>query len=164
MSGCWGWRTIAWAGIRSGFELLLEAAGEGKEDRIALVSAEIRLTCADAGDSVFSRVASAILIYGDLARDSYEDWLRHREARLFGMLMLRHRQQHGAFPEDLESIRVPEIPRSPHGGTWRLGTDRETKKPAIFLDGGRVYTYQVLAPEEGDFHSDRDTSPLFSFR
>jgi len=154
----------AWNGIRAEFKPLLAAARAADEPGIDRASRAIRQAGASAGDTVFGRIASAILIYGGLARDSYEDWRRHREARLFGLLMLRHKQQHGAFPDDLESIRVPEIPPSPHGGAWRLGTDLETKKPAIFLDGGRVYTYQVLAPEEGDFHSDRETKPLFSFR
>jgi hypothetical protein len=157
-------KLAAWNGIRTAFAPLLAAAAAHDEEGTRRAAAAIREACSAAEGTLFARVASPILVYGDLARDNYEHWLRTREARLFGMLMLRHREEHGAFPEDLEMVRVEEIPRSPHGGIWRLGTDPETRKPAVYLDGGRVYTYQVLAPREGDFHGDRETKPLFSFR
>ncbi len=154
----------AWSGLIREFRSLIDSAESGDEDRIRYGAERLRGACAEEKGTIFARLAGSLLVYGNLARDNYESWLRTREARLFGMLMLRYRAEHGAFPEDLESIRVEEIPKSPHGGTWRLGVDRETKKPAVFLDGGRVYSYQILAPREGDFHSDRETRPLFSFR
>lgn len=155
---------LALSVVQGWFRKFLTAQRADDDEALDAIAEQIREDCSRAPESVSARVAAAILVYGDLARDNYESWLRTREARLFGMLMLRYKEQHGAFPEDLESIRVEEIPESPHGGTWRLGIDRETKKPGIFLDGGRVYSYQVLAPQEGDFHSDRETKPLFSFR
>ncbi len=167
----WGWREVhrddyllAWHRLRLAFAPLFVPEGEPSEEELHRIAAQIRDEYAGRSDSLPGRIISRTLIYGQLARDGYEDQLRRREALLFGLLMLRHREQTGAFPTDLETIRVPEIPASPHGGAWRLGIDRETRQAAVFLDGGRIHSYQVLAPDPEAFHGDVEGEPLFSFR
>ena len=110
---------------------------------------------------VLALAAAEILIAAERLPAIDEGLKRDLEAVILALHVLRHREDTGEWPADLESVRPDTVPASPLGMRWELDTDPVTKAPAIFLRGGK--RFGAAQGEPKGFHAEGPEEPLFRF-